>query len=303
VIGFGLSTFLRLLVSRRVAVTHVGDMASWPLAFAASLRGSDVIISAHGSDVSYPLSGQWLGRAYRAYLRLGAALLPKARIAANSKYIAELAAAAGFRDVRVIRMGTDLAPTGSKASTGHLLFAGRISRAKGLRFLVEEVLPALGPDIRLRVAGTVWDESEAELLHMRGVDWLGPLTARQIAHEYASSLAVLVPSRAPEGFGLVAAEAAASGGVVIAADHSGLAEAVTPETGFLERAGDAPAWISRIEAIRAWTPAQRAAFVRRSGQAARRLYDWQRVAYETAQLYESASSPAPASALAWDMTE
>jgi len=297
-IGFGLSTFLHLLVSRPVAVTHVGDMASWPLALAASLRGSDVVISAHGSDVSYPLRGGWRGRAYGAYLRLGAALLPKARIAANSKYIAGLAINAGFNDVRVIRMGTDLAPASSATPTGHLFYAGRISRAKGLRFLVEEVLPAFAPEVRLRVAGTVWDDSEAELLRMPGVEWLGALAAREIANQYASSLAVLVPSRAPEGFGLVAAEAATCGGVVIAANHSGLAEAVTTETGFLERSGDAPAWISRIEAIRAWTPAHRAAFVRRSRQAARRLYDWQRVAHETAELYQPGSTSAPVHPLA-----
>jgi glycosyltransferase involved in cell wall biosynthesis len=95
-----------------------------------------------------------------------------------------------------------------------------------------------------------------------------------------------------EGFGLVAVEAAACGTVVIAADHSGLAEAVTPEIGFLVEPGNAAAWASRIQTIRVWSEEERQGFIACSCDAARRTYSWERVARETTELYRQAQASA-----------
>jgi glycosyltransferase involved in cell wall biosynthesis len=129
-----------------------------------------------------------------------------------------------------------------------LLFVGRITRAKGLRFLVEEVLPLLLTATRLRVAGTVWEESERELLDHPAVDYLGPLGEEQLQNEYSRANITLVPSQVPEGFGLVAIEAAACGSQVIASRSGGLVDVVRSPWGELVGPHDAAAWARAIDA-------------------------------------------------------
>jgi glycosyltransferase involved in cell wall biosynthesis len=95
-----------------------------------------------------------------------------------------------------------------------------------------------------------------------------------------------VPSRRFEGFGLVAAEAAASGGVVLAADQGGLRDAVIDGiTGFLLPPGDAAAWAAAITALRDWPAEGRAAFLGAATASARHAFGWERVARETLAAY------------------
>ena len=286
-LGFGAATAFRLLVSPSRDVVHVADMASWPLAWIAALRGRGqrIVLSAHGSDVSYSTRGHWRGRLYGVYLRLGARMLGNARIIANSRFVAETAAAHGFRNVAVVAPGTSLAPPADSAAMhDSLLFAGRIMRGKGLRFLVEEVLPLLPYPPRLRVAGTIWDQDEAEALASPLVDYLGPLDPQSLAREYAGALAVVVPTIIPEGFGLVAAEGAACGGLVLASDHSGLRDAVLPGHGILV-GPSAQDWADAIEMVRAIPPSERADRRLAASAAALRHFSWERVAGETVAIY------------------
>ena len=290
ILGFGLATAGRLLASPPARVVHVADVASWPLAWLASLRhaGSRIVLSAHGSDLSYAKRDGWRPRLYAAYLSLGARCLSRARLIANSDWIAGLARDAGFGNVSTVHLATDLARSGETgAHNGALLFAGRITPSKGLSFLVEQVLPLLPNPPRLRVAGTVWDEEEAKVLSSPLVDYLGSLPPEKLAEEYESALCTLVPSLAPEGFGLTAVEAVACGGVVVAAGHSGLAEAVIPGSGFLADVAQPEEWAARIAEIMAWSADERSRFVARSQRQARERYDWGRVTRETLGVYEA----------------
>jgi glycosyltransferase involved in cell wall biosynthesis len=56
------------------------------------------------------------------------------------------------------------------------------------------------------------------------VDWAGRLEYGEVAAAVQASDAMVVPSTFPEAFGMVAAEAAATGALPVCADHSGLAE-------------------------------------------------------------------------------
>jgi len=289
IIKFGLAAAGRLLAGKPAQVVHVGDVASWPLAWVAAVRHpkSRIVLSAHGSDLSYAKRPGWRSKIYAAYLRTGARVLPRARVIANSTWIAQLAEEAGFRNVSKIPLATSLDHPASLATdNGALLFAGRIAPAKGLAFVVEQVLPLLPSEIRLRVAGTVWDQNEARMLKSDRVDYLGSLSSEALAAEYASAMCTLVPSLGPEGFGLTAVEAAVVGGVVIASNHSGLAEAVAPGIGYLVEAGEAKAWAQRIVEVAGWTTKQRASFVNKASAKAQQLYNWDRVVRETLSAYE-----------------
>jgi len=286
-IKFGLRAAIQLFGSTAGELVHVGDAASWPLAWVAAQRHPQtrIVLSAHGSDLSYANRRGWRSTLYGTYLRIGAKLLPKALVIANSTWIARLAEEIGFQTVVRVPLATTFRRMSAVRNNGALLFAGRIAPAKGLAFIVEQVLPLLPASIRVRVAGTVWDAGEARVLSSPRVDYLGSLSSDLLAAEYATAMCTVVPSLSAEGFGLTAVEAAAAGGVVIASNHSGLAEAVGPGIGFLEEPGNAPAWARGINEVANWSPEQRESFITRASSKASELYNWDRVVRDTLQAY------------------
>lgn len=289
-IGFGLKTAVRLLTLPKSDVTHISDMASWPLAAIANLRhrGTRIILSAHGSDLSYGQGSGVMAKIYKAYMKLGALCLPRAVILANSTWITELANSYGFKDARHIPLASDIKPARQNNDIPRdLFFAGRIMPSKGTSFIVNEVLPHLPETLNLRVAGTIWDEEEGRILNHPRVRYLGKLDAKALAEEYAAALAVVVPSIAPEGFGLVAAEAAIAGGVVIASDHTGLSEVCAQGVGVVAKSENAEDWAEKVKAVAGWSASERAKFLARSHAEAQARYNWPRVATGTLRAYRT----------------
>ncbi|WP_057882527.1 glycosyltransferase family 4 protein [Tsuneonella troitsensis] len=296
-LAFPFTVLVRLLARRaKPEVLHLGDMALWALALPIlGGRTTRIVISAHGTDVSYPRRGGIKGRLYGAYLRLGARLLYRATVVANSHATAEIAAESGWRAAAVVPLATDMsgpAPTGQHDGT--LLFAGRLLEHKGCGWFLREVMPLLPAEVSLRVAGTGWDAAERAALCGPRIEFLGALPQKPLAEAYGRALCVIMPNIVTprgevEGFGLVAPEAAAAGGVVLAADHGGLRDAVLDgETGFLVPSGDAQAWAAAVQRIAAWTDAQRTAFIERAQARARAHFSWARVAAQVHSLYEGA---------------
>jgi glycosyltransferase involved in cell wall biosynthesis len=293
---FGLSAASRILFGQPLPdLIHVGDTASWPFALLARLRRPSIriVISAHGTDVSYGRRTGRRGWLYRAYLRTGATLLPSARVIANSEATAEACRQAGFRRVEIVPLASDFRAPGPMPEPGNnLLFAGRLIRQKGLSWFVGNVLPLLPQDIELDVAGSVWSDEEAAALADQRVNYLGVLDQQALANAYAGARCVIVPNiEMPngefEGFGLVAVEAAAAGGVVLASDIGGLRSAVKDGvTGFLVEPGDAVAWAVKIVEVHDWNRAQRDAFLAASATKVRAHFSWDRVARETEAIYE-----------------
>jgi len=294
-LGFGLRTAGKLLFARAPSeVTHVADMASWPLALCARLRspGAAIVISAHGTDVSYPARGGFKGRLYGAWLRLGARLLRGARVIANSAATARQAESFGFRDTVVVPLAAELDSPPERCEPGRaILFAGRLIPLKGCSWFIREVLPRLPGEMSLDVAGTTWDADETAALDTPRVRYLGKLDQPELWQACADALCVVIPNiDLPngqfEGFGLVAPEAAAAGGVVLAARHGGLCEAVIDGgTGFLLPPGDAIAWSAKIAEIAAWTQAERTAFTDHSQALCAERFSWDRVARDTLAVY------------------
>ncbi|MES0828245.1 glycosyltransferase family 4 protein [Ruegeria sp. SCP11] len=295
---FGILTFLRILFTRKpTGVVHVADIASWPLAFAARIRSRRwrIVLSAHGTDVSYSLRGGVQGRLYGAYLWLGARCLKSARVISNSVATSKCASGHGFKDLVVVPLATDSRPVHSvRKPENFILFAGRLVERKGCSWFILNVLPLLPEDITLKVAGTIWSESEADALNLPRVDYLGPQDPGDMADLYARALCVVTPNIVLangefEGFGLVATEAAASGGVSLAAKCQGLHEAIVDGvTGFHLPPGEPGPWAQKISEISGWQPNRRAAFIERSIAECRTKYSWSRVAEETFAAYGDA---------------
>lgn len=145
------------------SVIHLGDMAVWPLALIARafFPRAHLILSAHGTDVSYGVRGGFKGSLYEAYQKLGARLLSKAQVIANSRATHKRLSQIGWTCSAVVPLATDLkAEPAATYNAKELLFAGRLITQKGLSWFVREVLPELPSDVSLTVIGTRWDKGE-----------------------------------------------------------------------------------------------------------------------------------------------
>lgn len=297
--AFAVRAAAKLLAARAPDGTvHVADMASWPLALAARLRSRRwrLALSAHGTDVSYPSRGGVRGGLYGAYLRLGARLLHSAVVIANSSATAECVRRYGFRRIVVAPLATDMRPPGRLGPPeSYVLFAGRLVERKGCSWFIRHVLPRLPETMTLKVAGTVWSRREGEALSDPRVEFIGPQDRAAVARLYGSALCVVVPNLELsngefEGFGLVATEASACGGICLAAACGGLREAVVDGvTGFLLPPGEPDPWVGKIVEVSRWPAEARAAFIARSVAETAARYAWPRVAEATFAAYRQAA--------------
>jgi glycogen(starch) synthase len=128
-----------------------------------------------------------------------------------------------------------------RADPPYLFFSGRHVESKGLDLAIEAMpsILAAHPRARLIIASDGPLRPEFELLVERlglseQVEFTGWIDDAQLKDLAARSIAVLVPSRAQEGFGLVALEAALLSRPVIASAIGGLPEVVANgETGIV----------------------------------------------------------------------
>jgi glycosyltransferase involved in cell wall biosynthesis len=102
-----------------------------------------------------------------------------------------------------------------------VLYFGKLIENKGVHVLLEALR---GVEARAVVVGFGDYRSELEATAPPGTLFTGALEHRHLVHLLPLCDVSVVPSIFPEAFGMVAAEAAASGVVPVVAAHSGLAE-------------------------------------------------------------------------------
>jgi glycosyltransferase involved in cell wall biosynthesis len=107
-----------------------------------------------------------------------------------------------------------------------VLYFGKLLRQKGVHLLLEAWGRLAGehPDLTLVVVGFGAEREWLEAQAGASVVFTGAMDHAQLQALIPLAEAVVVPSVLPEAFGMVAAEAASCGVVVVVADHSGLAE-------------------------------------------------------------------------------
>jgi glycosyltransferase involved in cell wall biosynthesis len=107
-----------------------------------------------------------------------------------------------------------------------VLFVGKLIEQKGVDLLLRAwpAVVAANPDARLLIAGFGEDEDTFTALADESVLFSGRLEHDEVAVAMAAADALVMPSVFPEAFGMVAAEAAATGALPISADHSGMRE-------------------------------------------------------------------------------
>jgi colanic acid/amylovoran biosynthesis glycosyltransferase len=204
--------------------------AHWlPSAAVALLTRKPVVAQVWGTDVELARRVPWLARV----------VLRRARVVvAPSTVLAGAARKLGARDVAVIPSGVDVAEeVADEDEPPFVLYAGRLSREKGVLVLVEAadgiplVIVGDGP-LREHVPGARGFVAHDELLKL-----------------YGRAAVVAVPSYR-EGFGVVCAEAMAHGRPVVASAVGGLLDLVSDGvTGIHVPPGDVPALRAALERL------------------------------------------------------
>jgi glycosyltransferase involved in cell wall biosynthesis len=204
----------------------------WPAGAVARLTGRPYVVQLWGTDVE-------LARRVAPLRPLAHRVVASARLViCASRALADEARQLGARDVRVIPSGVDLpAEVGPEDDPPHVLFAGRLSREKGVLELV-----AAANGLPLVVVG----DGPLRAQVPQAVGFLPP---EELRRRYARAAVVACPSRR-EGFGVVAAEAMAHGRPVVASAVGGLLDLVADgETGLLVPPGDVAALRAALERL------------------------------------------------------
>jgi glycosyltransferase involved in cell wall biosynthesis len=166
-----------------------------------------------------------------------------------------------------------------------VVYFGKLLYNKGVHLLLEALA---GMDARAVIVG--FGDYRGELEDLADPDrtlFTGPLEHRHLVHLLALADACVVPSIFPEAFGMVAAEAAATGCPPLVARHSGLAEVAAgleaeypPELrGLASFAnGDADELRAKLAALLALPSAEREAMRAAARRAAVERWSWAGVA-------------------------
>jgi glycogen(starch) synthase len=119
--------------------------------------------------------------------------------------------------------------------TKDLIYVGRLVSDKGVDFLIDalSILRESGTQTQLTIVGDGPDRAklEKQISDLRLEPWVefkGNQSGAQLAEILNQHRILMVPSRWPEPFGIVALEAIACGCVVVGSDQGGLPEAIGP---------------------------------------------------------------------------
>ena len=135
----------------------------------------------------------------------------------------------GLRDVTVIHHGIDTAAfEPGDGADGHLLFLGRLIADKGPREAIEIARAANRPLILAGAADADYERELAPLVDGELIRHVGPVNARRRNELLGGAVALLLPLRYPEPFGLVMIEAMACGTPVLATGIGAVPEVVEP---------------------------------------------------------------------------
>ncbi len=159
------------------------------------------------------------------------------RYLAVSRYVTEALTAAAIPPDRIEVRPNGVADPGPSGPPGrHVLFAGRLSEAKGLPLLLEAWRRGPRPpgaELRLAGDGDLRAAAERAAADDPSIRVLGQLGPEAIQAELRAAAVVAVPSLGPEACPTVVLEALAAGRAVVATPVGGLPELVDDAVGTL----------------------------------------------------------------------
>ena len=192
---------------------------------------------------------------------------------------------------------------GSQGRPLRLCFAGLLMSTKGAHTVAQALalLNSRGHQVELSLAGGAFQEGYStairELLAQQGlsdkVHWFGQLSRPQLARFFRMHHAAVFPSIHPEAFGIVAAEAMASGLILVSSGVGGAAELFEDGiSGLGFQAGNPESLASTLVTL-IHTPPERLRAMAQSGQQrVREHFSVTTAAAQLEQLFQGWVSPA-----------
>lgn len=292
----GLWGLVRLVWTQKPQIIHAHWLIPQGLVcyIVKKITGSKYIITAHGADV-FAFQSSLLKPVLRKVLESATYVT-----AVSKKLKTELVSTYPCLEnkITVAPMGVDYSvfSSGSRNSQTNadgnshinptILFVGRLSEKKGVRYLLEAfaLLQEELPEARLTVVGS--GEEEWNLLNLakslnvsKKINFIGAVHNSELPVIYSKNDIFVAPSILArggdtEGFGLTLVEASMAGCLVIASDVGGISDIITDgKTGFLVEQKNARAIKEKI--IEAISDSTRAKQIADNGKKfSRENFDW-----------------------------
>jgi alpha-maltose-1-phosphate synthase len=306
--------------------THFGGIV------AKILYGVPLVITVHSLEPLRPWKREQLGRGYdlSTWIEKTALEMADAIIAVSASTATEVTQlfAVDPATVTVIPNGIDtaeyapvtdpdcLTAYGIDPAHPYVLFLGRMTQQKGLRYLLEAI-PYLTPEVQVVLCAGAADtpemaqEIEATVTRLQqqrsGIIWIPTMVPRRTSIALYSHAAVFCCPSIYEPFGLINLEAMACATPVVASAVGGIPEVVVDgETGYLVdpdlssappyEPRDATQFAHRLAAALNRVladPARRRRMGRQGRARVEQHYSWSAVAQQTLALYGRLLSPPP----------
>jgi glycosyltransferase involved in cell wall biosynthesis len=228
-----------------------GTLNTGPAIANRCCQGSAAVSMLLGSETSWAKLSGIYERAVRRFI-------------SPSRFLACLITQAGWtrRPIDLVPNATDIADSVTRQGTGdYFVYAGRLSREKGVRTLLEA---ARRSGVPVRVAGTGPEEAALRAAAPPSVEFLGHVSVAQVGQLLSRARAAVLPSECLENLPMGVIEAMAIGVPVIATDRGGIPELLRyGENGFVYPAGDVGALETAMR--RLWEDAELAERMGRAG--------------------------------------
>jgi glycosyltransferase involved in cell wall biosynthesis len=150
---------------------------------------------------------------------------------APSEFTAERHREAGLKPpIHVLPLFSDIEPR-SPIENGapgrpYFLYVGRVTASKGIAVLLEDFLPLCDFDLLIVGDGDLRTALQRQYADHPHIRFLGPLSHNQLVPLYQKATALILPSLAPESFGLSVIESFACGTPAIVHAAGGNREAI-----------------------------------------------------------------------------
>ncbi len=158
------------------------------------------------------------------------------------------------RRVHVLPYGVDLSmfkPVDKMPHDGiRFLYVGGVRQMKGIAYLLQAFaqVHAQYPQAQLEVIGDCVIDEELIEPYKGFVTFSGYMLSGDVVKRYQEADVFVFPSLA-DGYGLVGLEAMASGLAMIVSDHSGIADAVTEDIGYVYSTWDVDELFSKMQSF------------------------------------------------------
>ena len=306
-----IAALIEIIRRHKIDIVHARSRApAWSAWRAARTTRRRFVTTFHNAyDIGLPLK-RW----YNSVMAKGE------RVIAISQFVGDHAASVygvGEDRLRVIPRGVDLGQFDPARVRGErvaalaeqwrvpedakvVMLPGRLTRWKGGLDFIEAIARLQRRDLSCLLVGAEQRPGfrrELEVaIERRDLGGLFRVVddCRDMPAAYALSDVVVSASTDPEGFGRVIIEAQAMGRPVVATDHGGARETISPGvTGWLARPSDPVSLAAGIAAALALDPAERAAFAHRARAHVAAGYTREQMCARTIDVYEELLFPHP----------